>query len=511
MEQKEMVVVVDFGGQYNQLIARRVRENNVYCEVYPYNKALEKIKELQPKGIIFTGGPASVYEENAPKMEAEVFELGIPVLGMCYGMQFMAHTLGGHVTSAETREFGKTPTQVDLSSPLFKGLSEEEIVWMSHVDYVAKVPEGFKIVAHTKDCPVAAMQNETRRLYAMQYHAEVLHTEHGKEMLHNFLYEVCGCTGQWTMANYAKTAIEEIRNTVGDGKVLLALSGGVDSSVAAALISKAVGDQLTCIFVDHGLMRKNEGDEVEEAFKDSGMHFIRVDAEERFLTKLAGLDDPEAKRKAIGEEFIRVFEDEGRKIGSVDFLAQGTIYPDVIESGTGEAEVIKSHHNVGGLPAVVDFKGLIEPLRNLFKDEVRQLGAELGLADYLVWRQPFPGPGLAIRVMGEVTKDKLDVLRDADYIFRDEIAKAGLDRSINQYFAVLTSTRTVGVMGDFRTYDYTLALRGVTTTDFMTADWARIPYDVLDTISRRIVNEVNHINRIVYDITSKPPATIEWE
>ena len=511
MEQKEMVVVVDFGGQYNQLIARRVRENNVYCEVYPYNKALEKIKELQPKGIIFTGGPASVYEDNAPKMEAEVFELGIPVLGMCYGMQFMAHTLGGHVTSAETREFGKTPTQVDVSSPLFKGLSEEEIVWMSHVDYVAKVPEGFKIVAHTKDCPVAAMQNEGRRLYAMQYHAEVLHTEHGKEMLHNFLYEVCGCTGQWTMANYAKTAIEEIRNTVGDGKVLLALSGGVDSSVAAALISKAVGDQLTCIFVDHGLMRKNEGDEVEEAFKDSGMHFIRIDAEERFLTKLAGLDDPEAKRKAIGEEFIRVFEDEGRKIGSVDFLAQGTIYPDVIESGTGEAEVIKSHHNVGGLPAVVDFKGLIEPLRNLFKDEVRQLGVELGLADYLVWRQPFPGPGLAIRVMGEVTKDKLDVLRDADYIFRDEIAKAGLDRSINQYFAVLTSTRTVGVMGDFRTYDYTLALRGVTTTDFMTADWARIPYDVLDTISRRIVNEVNHINRIVYDITSKPPATIEWE
>ena len=506
-----MVVVVDFGGQYNQLIARRVRENNVYCEVYPYNKALEKIKELQPKGIIFTGGPASVYEDNAPKMEAEVFELGIPVLGMCYGMQFMAHTLGGHVTSAETREFGKTPTHVDVSSPLFKGLSEEEIVWMSHVDYVAKVPEGFKIVAHTKDCPVAAMQNEEHRLYAMQYHAEVLHTEHGKEMLHNFLYEVCGCTGQWTMANYAKTAIEEIRNTVGDGKVLLALSGGVDSSVAAALISKAVGDQLTCIFVDHGLMRKNEGDEVEAAFKDSGMHFIRVDAEERFLTKLAGLEDPEAKRKAIGEEFIRVFEDEGRKIGSVDYLAQGTIYPDVIESGTGEAEVIKSHHNVGGLPAVVDFKGLIEPLRNLFKDEVRQLGAELGLADYLVWRQPFPGPGLAIRVMGEVTKDKLDVLRDADYIFRDEIAKAGLDRSINQYFAVLTSTRTVGVMGDFRTYDYTLALRGVTTTDFMTADWARIPYDVLDTISRRIVNEVNHINRIVYDITSKPPATIEWE
>ncbi|KXB82468.1 GMP synthase domain protein [Veillonella dispar] len=511
MENKEFVIVVDFGGQYNQLIARRVRENHVYCEVYPYNKALDKIKELKPQGIIFTGGPNSVYEENSPKIEKEIFELGIPVLGMCYGMQFMAHTLGGEVKSADNREFGKTPTKVDTTSPLFKGLDEDQVVWMSHVDYVAKVPEGFEIIAHTKDCPVASMQNKERKLYAMQYHAEVLHTEHGKEMLHNFLYEVCGFTGTWTMANYAKTAIDEIRNTVGDGKVLLALSGGVDSSVAAALISKAVGDQLTCIFVDHGLMRKNEGDEVEAAFKDSGMHFIRVDAEKRFLDKLAGLEDPEAKRKAIGEEFIRVFEDEGRKIGSVDFLAQGTIYPDVIESGTGEAEVIKSHHNVGGLPAVVDFKGLIEPLRNLFKDEVRELGSELGLADYLVWRQPFPGPGLAIRVMGEITKEKLDILRDADYIFRDEIAKAGLDRDINQYFAVLTSTRTVGVMGDFRTYDYTLALRGVTTTDFMTADWARIPYDVLDTISRRIVNEVQHINRIVYDITSKPPATIEWE
>jgi len=406
MENKEFVIVVDFGGQYNQLIARRVRENHVYCEVYPYNKALEKIKELKPQGIIFTGGPNSVYEENSPKIEKEIFELGIPVLGMCYGMQIMAHTLGGEVKSADNREFGKTPTKVDNTSPLFKGLDEDQVVWMSHVDYVAKVPEGFEIVAHTKDCPAAAMQNKERKLYAMQYHAEVLHTEHGKEMLHNFLYEVCGFAGTWTM--------------------------------------------LTCIFVDHGLMRKNEGDEVEAAFKDSGMHFIRVDAEKRFLDKLAGLEDPEAKRKAIGEEFIRVFEDEGRKIGSVDFLAQGTIYPDVIESGTGEAEVIKSHHNVGGLPAVVDFKGLIEPLRNLFKDEVRELGSELGLADYLVWRQPFPGPGLAIRVMGEITKDKLDILRDADYIFRDEIAKAGLDRDINQYFAVLTSTRTVGVMGAYR-------------------------------------------------------------
>lgn len=511
MESKELVIVVDFGGQYNQLIARRVRENHVYCEVYPYDKALAKIKELQPIGIIFTGGPNSVYEEKAPRIEKEIFELGIPVLGLCYGMQIMAHTLGGSVKSADHREFGKTPTIVDTNSVLFKGLSKEEIVWMSHVDYVASVPEGFTVIAHTDNCPVAAMQNVDRKLYAMQYHPEVLHTEHGKEMLHNFLYGVCGYTGSWTMANYAKTAIASIRKTVGTGKVVLALSGGVDSSVAAALISKAIGSQLTCIFVDHGLMRKNEGDEVEAAFKDSGMNFIRVDAADRFLGKLAGVSEPEKKRKIIGEEFIRVFEEEGRKIGSVDFLAQGTIYPDVIESGAGDAAVIKSHHNVGGLPAVVDFKGLIEPLRNLFKDEVRELGAELGLADYLVWRQPFPGPGLAIRVMGEITKEKLDILRDADAIFRQEIANAGLDRSINQYFAVLTSTQTVGVMGDFRTYDYTLALRGVTTTDFMTADWARIPYDVLDTISSRIVNEVDHINRIVYDITSKPPATIEWE
>lgn len=511
MNQKELIIVVDFGGQYNQLIARRVRENHVYCEVYPYDKAVAKIKELNPMGVIFTGGPNSVYEEKSPRIEAEVFELGIPVLGLCYGMQLMAHTLGGEVKSADAREFGKTPVKVNTASPLFKGLSENETVWMSHVDYVASVPEGFEIVGHTANCPVAAMQNVERKLYAMQYHPEVLHSEHGKEMIHNFLFEVCGCHGEWTMANYAKTAVEDIRKTVGDGKVLLALSGGVDSSVAAALISKAVGNQLTCIFVDHGLMRKNEGDEVEAAFKNSGMNFIRVDASDRFLGRLAGVEEPEQKRKIIGEEFIRVFEDEGRKIGAVDFLAQGTIYPDVIESGAGDAAVIKSHHNVGGLPAVVDFKGLIEPLRNLFKDEVRELGSELGLADYLVWRQPFPGPGLAIRVMGEITPEKLDILRDADAIFREEIANAKLDRSINQYFAVLTGTRTVGVMGDFRTYDYTLALRGVTTTDFMTADWARIPYDVLDKISVRIINEVKHINRIVYDITSKPPATIEWE
>ena len=511
MDNKELVIVVDFGGQYNQLIARRVRENHVYCEVYPYHKAVAKIKELQPQGIIFTGGPASVYEENAPKIEADVFELGIPVLGLCYGMQFMAQTLGGEVRHADRREFGKTETDVDTSSPLFKGLAEKEIVWMSHQDYVAELPAGFSIVAHSENCPVAAMQNTERKLYAMQYHPEVLHTEHGKEMLHNFLFEVCGCTGSWTMANYAKTAIAHIKETVGNGKVVLALSGGVDSSVAAALISKAVGSQLTCIFVDHGLLRKNEGDEVEAAFKDSGMNFVRVDASERFLGKLAGVTDPERKRKIIGEEFIRVFEDEGRKIGSVDFLAQGTIYPDVIESGLGKSAVIKSHHNVGGLPSVVDFKEIIEPLRSLFKDEVRALGLELGLPEKIVMRQPFPGPGLAIRILGNITEKKIKLLQDADYIFREEIAKAGLDKVIWQYFAVLTGMRSVGVMGDERTYDYTIALRAVTSIDGMTADWADIPHDVMSTISSRIVNEVKNVNRVVYDVTSKPPATIEWE
>ena len=507
----EMVLVVDFGGQYNQLIARRVRDCHVYCEVVPYNKALDAVKEKKPKGIIFTGGPNSVYAEGAPQIDPAIFEQGIPILGLCYGMQIMAHTLGGKVEAAEKREFGKTVTHFDHTAPVFKQLPEESLTWMSHVDYVAQMPEGFTKIAHTDDCPIAAMMNTEKNLYAMQYHPEVNHSEKGVDMLKNFLTEVCGCSESWTMANYAKTAIESIRAQVGDGKVLLALSGGVDSSVAAQLLSCAIGSQLTCIFVDHGLMRKNEGDEVEAAFANSGMQFIRVNAEERFLKKLEGITDPETKRKTIGEEFIRVFEDEGKKIGSVDFLAQGTIYPDVIESGTGDAAVIKSHHNVGGLPAVVEFKGLIEPLRMLFKDEVRQLGLELGLAEYLVWRQPFPGPGLGIRVMGDITKEKLDILRDADAIYREEIANAGLDRSINQYFAVLTNTRTVGVMGDFRTYDYTLALRGVTTTDFMTADWARIPYDVLDKISSRIVNEVDHINRIVYDITSKPPSTIEWE
>ena len=507
----ELIIVVDFGGQYNQLIARRVRDAQVYCEVVPYQKALSVVKEKNPKGIIFTGGPNSVYEEKAPQIEKEIFELGIPVLGLCYGMQLMSHTLGGKVAQAPVREFGKCVTYFDTNAKVFLDLPQESVTWMSHVDYVETIPEGFKTIAHTDNCPHAAIENPEKKLYAMQYHPEVMHTDKGSEMLKNFLFNVCECHGDWTMANYAKSAIAAIKEQVGDGKVVLALSGGVDSSVVAGLISKAIGDKLTCIFIDHGLMRKNEGDEVEAAFKDKGLNFIRVDAEQDFLGKLAGVEDPETKRKLIGEEFIRVLEREGRKIGAIDYLAQGTIYPDVIESGIGDAAVIKSHHNVGGLPAVIDFKGLIEPLRPLFKDEVRRLGLELGLPEYLVWRQPFPGPGLAIRIMGEVTKEKCDILRDADAIFREEIAKAKLDRSINQYFAVLTSTRTVGVMGDFRTYDYTLALRGVVTSDFMTADWARIPYEVLDTISSRIVNEVNHINRIVYDITSKPPATIELE
>ncbi len=507
----QTVLVLDFGGQYNQLIARRVRECNVYCEVHPYRMSMEQIKALNPIGIIFTGGPNSVYDANSPHIEPAVFELGIPVLGLCYGCQLMAYTLGGKVETAPAREFGKTHTKFDTDSLLFAGLPSEGIVWMSHNDYVDQLPEGFVSVAHTDDCPVAAMQNVERRLYGMQYHPEVLHTENGMQMLHNFLYRVCGAQGDWTMEDYARTAIENLKNKIGSGKVLLALSGGVDSSVAAMLLSKAVGNQLTCIFVDHGLLRKNEGDEVEAVFGNMGINFIRVNAQKRFLDRLAGVTDPEAKRKIIGEEFIRVFEDESKKIGTVDFLAQGTIYPDVIESGTGDAAVIKSHHNVGGLPDYVDFKEIVEPLRLLFKDEVRALGTELGLADYLVWRQPFPGPGLAVRVIGEITEDKLALLRDADYIFREEIAKAGLDRSINQYFAVLTDMRSVGVMGDGRTYDYTLALRGVTTTDFMTADWAKIPYEVLEKASNRIINEVGHISRIVYDITSKPPATIEWE
>lgn len=507
----QLVIVLDFGGQYNQLIARRVRDCNVYCEVLSYKTPLAEIKKKNPTGIIFTGGPNSVYLEDSPSISKEIFELGVPVLGICYGTQLIAHLLGGKVATAPTSEYGKTETFYRNDCLLFAELPEKGISWMSHTDYIAELPEGFTAAAHTAHCPTAAMQNSKRKIYGVQFHPEVLHSENGIAMLHNFLYRVCGCTGDWTMKQYAQTAIAQIRETVGDKKILLGLSGGVDSSVAAALLSKAVGSQLTCIFVDHGLMRKNEGDEVVAAFKDWDINFVRVNAEQRFLDKLAGVSEPEAKRKIIGEEFIRVFEAEAKKIGTVDYLAQGTIYPDVIESGTGDAAVIKSHHNVGGLPDYVDFKEIIEPLRMLFKDEVRALGTELGLPDYLVWRQPFPGPGLAIRVIGEITKDKLETLRDADYIFREEIAKAGLDRDIHQYFAVLTSMRSVGVMGDFRTYDYTLALRGVTTTDFMTADFARIPYEILEKISSRIVNEVKNINRVVYDITTKPPATIEFE
>ena len=507
----QLVIVVDFGGQYNQLIARRVRDLNVYCEVVPYKKALDVIKEKQPIGIIFTGGPNSVYEENSPQIEKEIFELNIPILGMCYGMQLISKDFGGVVEKAKNREFGKTNAKIANQSSILKDMSDESIVWMSHTDFVSEKPEGFDIIQITDSCPVAAIANEDKKIYAVQYHPEVNHTVEGKILIKNFLYEICKADGDWTMENFLEEQIQKIRKTVGDKKVLLALSGGVDSSVCASLLSKAIGKNLTCVFVDHGLMRKNEGDEVEAAFKNDELNFVRVDAKDRFLDKLKGVSDPEQKRKIIGEEFIRVFEDEAKKIGSVDFLAQGTIYPDVIESGQGDASVIKSHHNVGGLPDVVDFKDLIEPLRDLFKDEVRRLGLELEMPEYLVYRQPFPGPGLGIRVMGEITEEKLEVLREADYIFRDEVAKAGIDKDINQYFAVITNNRTVGVMGDFRTYDYTLALRAVTTTDFMTADWARIPYEVLDKTSVRIINEVDHINRIVYDITSKPPATIEWE
>ena len=508
------VIILDFGGQYNQLIARRVRECGVYCEVKPYTTSLDAIRAMDPIGIIFTGGPNSVYEAGSPQVDPAIFELGVPILGICYGCQLLAHNLGGRVVAAtedSAREYGKTKTYFNTDCKLFKGLPAEGVTWMSHGDYMEKVPESFSLVAHSDACPNVAICDEARGFYGVQYHPEVNHTENGTGMIRNFLYEVCGAQGDWTMGDYKETAIRSIREKVGDGKVLLALSGGVDSSVAAALLAEAVGNQLTCVFVDHGLMRLNEGDEVEAAFAKWDINFVRANAEELFLGKLSGVTEPERKRKIIGEEFIRVFEAEAKKIGKVDYLVQGTIYPDVIESGLGQAAVIKSHHNVGGLPDYVDFKEIIEPLRMLFKDEVRQLGRELGLPEYLVSRQPFPGPGLAIRIIGEITKEKADTLRLADFIFRDEIAKAGEDKNMNQYFAVLTNTRSVGVMGDGRTYDYTLALRAVTTTDFMTADWARIPYEVLDKISVRIVNEVPGINRICYDITSKPPATIEWE
>lgn len=523
---RELVIVIDFGGQYNQLVARRVRECNVYCEIYSYKTDLEKIKAMNPKGIILTGGPNSCYEADSPTYQKELFELGIPVLGLCYGAQLMMHVLGGKVEKATVREYGKTEVLIDKTdSAVFAGVSEKTICWMSHFDYISQAAPGFEITAHTADCPTAALENAKEGLYAIQFHPEVLHTEEGTKMLSNFVLGVCGCAGDWRMDSFVEESIKQIREKVGEGKVLLALSGGVDSSVAAGLLSRAIGKQLTCVFVDHGLLRKNEGDEVEAVFGPTGqfdLNFIRVNAQRRYYDKLAGVTEPEKKRKIIGEEFIRVFEEEAKKIGAVDFLAQGTIYPDVVESGLGgESAVIKSHHNVGGLPEYVDFKEIIEPLRDLFKDEVRKAGLELGIPEELVFRQPFPGPGLGIRIIGDITEWKVGVVQDADYIYREEVDKAAAEYKKehgkapswmpNQYFAALTNMRSVGVMGDERTYDYAVALRAVKTIDFMTAESADIPFEVLQAVMSRIINEVKGVNRVFYDLTSKPPGTIEFE
>ena len=512
MKNNEVVLILDFGGQYNQLIARRVRECNVYSEVVPFDISIEKIKEKNPKGIIFTGGPASVYADESPKCSPEIFNLGIPVLGICYGMQLMMHTLGGSVNRADKREYGTIDVSIDNESLLFKGFDKTNGFLMSHTDYVENLPDGFRNIGFTSSCPNAAVENAEKKLYGIQFHPEVNNSINGTQVIKNFLFNICNCSGDWQIASFVNESIAKLKEKIGDKKALCALSGGVDSSVAAVLLSKAIGKNLTCIFVDHGLLRKNEGDEVEQIFRNQfDINLIRVNAKDRFLEKLAGVSDPERKRKIIGEEFIRVFEEEAKKIGTVDYLVQGTIYPDVIESGLGKSSVIKSHHNVGGLPDYVDFKEIVEPLRDLFKDEVRKTGLELGIPENLVFRQPFPGPGLAIRVIGDITEDKLNILKDADAIFREEIANAGLHKNINQYFAVLTNLKSVGVMGDERTYDYTVALRAVETTDFMTGVWSKIPYDILEKVSSRIVNEVSHVNRVVYDITSKPPATIEWE